>query len=64
VRDRLTSSRLVAVGVLSFLLLNYPLLSLVDRQRRVLGVPMLWAYLYLAWIAMIILLVVIVRKVR
>jgi len=64
VRDRLTSSRLVAVGVLSFVLLNYPLLSLVDHQRRVFGVPMLWAYLYLAWISMIILLVVIVRKVR
>jgi hypothetical protein len=54
----------VAVGVLSFVLLNYPLLSLVDLQRRVFGVPMLWAYLYLAWISMIILLVVIVRKVR
>ncbi len=63
-RDRLTSSRLVAVGVLGFLLLNYPLLSLVDHDRRILAVPVLWAYLFLVWGALIVLLAVIVRKAK
>lgn len=61
-RDRLTSWRLATVGVVGFLLLNYPLLSLLDLDGRVLGVPVLWAYLYLVWILLIVLLGVIVRK--
>ena len=61
-RHRLISSRLAAVGVLGFLLLNYPLLSLVDLPRRVLGIPLLWIYLYLVWAALIAVLALIVRK--
>jgi len=62
VRHRLVSSRLAAVGVLGFLLLNYPLLSLVDLPLRVLGIPLLWLYLYLVWGALIAALALIVRK--
>jgi hypothetical protein len=58
----LISSRLAAAGVLSFLLLNYPLLSLVDLPVRVLGIPLLWIYLYLVWGALIAILALIVRK--
>ena len=61
-RHRLISSRLAAVGVLGFLLLNYPLLALVDLPRRVFGVPLLWLYLYLVWGALIAVLALIVRK--
>ena len=61
-RHRLVSSRLAAVGVLGFLLLNYPLLSLVDLPRQVLGIPLLWLYLYLVWGALIAALALIVRK--
>jgi hypothetical protein len=45
--------RLVAVAVLAFLLFNYPLLALFDVPARVLGVPLLWAYLMTAWAAVI-----------
>jgi hypothetical protein len=62
VRHRLISSRLAAAGVLGFLLLNYPLLALVDLPRRVLGVPLLWLYLYLVWGGLIAVLALIVRK--
>jgi hypothetical protein len=62
VRHRLISSRLAAVGVLGFLLLNYPLLSLVDIPRLVFGIPLLWIYLYLVWGALIAVLALIVRK--
>jgi hypothetical protein len=58
----LISSRLAAVGVLSFLLLNYPLLALVDLPRLVFGIPLLWIYLYLVWAALIAVLALIVRK--
>ena len=61
-RHRLISSRLAAVGVLGFLLLNYPLLSLVDLPRRVFGIPLLWMYLYLVLGALIAVLALIVRK--
>jgi hypothetical protein len=41
--------RLVAVGALGFLLFGYPLMALFDRDATVLGVPVLWAYLFGAW---------------
>jgi hypothetical protein len=42
-------ARLVAVAVLGFLLFVPPLMSLFDRRARVLGVPVLPAYLFVAW---------------
>ena len=38
-----------AVAALAVLLFNYPLLALFDVDVRVLGVPLLWAYLFTAW---------------
>jgi hypothetical protein len=61
-RNRLVSSRLAAVGVLGLLLLNSPLLSLVDLPRRVFGIPVLWVYLYGVWVLMIVLVALVVRK--
>jgi hypothetical protein len=61
-QERLRSARFTAVGVLGLLLVNYPLVSLVDHAgRRVLGVPLLWAYLFAVWAALIALLAVIAR---
>jgi hypothetical protein len=54
--------RLVAVGLVGFLLFNYPLLALFDVEARVLGVPVLWAYLFVAWIALVALIALIVRR--
>lgn len=45
--------RLVAAALLGFLLFNYPLLALFDTEAIVLGVPVLWAYLFLAWALLI-----------
>jgi hypothetical protein len=60
-RERLRSARLTAAGVAVLLLLNYPLLTIVDRPVRVAGVPLLWAYLFTVWAALIVLLAVVVR---
>ena len=43
------SARLVAVAVLGFVLFGPPLLRVFDRDVTVLGVPLLWAYLFMAW---------------
>jgi hypothetical protein len=50
--DRL-GLRLAAVAVLGFLLFAPPLLSLFDHKARVLGVPVLWVYLFGAWAVVI-----------
>jgi hypothetical protein len=53
VSERSKSPRLVAVAVLAFLLFDYPLLAVFDVEERVLGVPLLWAYLFTAWAVII-----------
>jgi hypothetical protein len=57
-----TAPRLVAAGILGFLLFNYPLLALFDVDARVLGVPVLWAYLFGAWLALIALVALVIRR--
>ena len=51
--ESLRSARMVAVAALAVLLFDYPLLALFDVDVRVLGVPLLWAYLFTAWAAVI-----------
>ena len=51
--DSLRSARMVAVATLAVVLFDYPLLALFDVDVRVLGVPLLWAYLFTAWAGVI-----------
>jgi hypothetical protein len=60
VNDR-SGARSSAVGVLAFLLFGWPFLSVFDVPSQVLGVPVLWAYLLTAWLAVIGLLAVLTR---
>ncbi len=53
VSDSQRDARMVAVAILGLLLLNYPVLALFDVDARVLGVPVLWAYLFTAWAVLI-----------
>ena len=48
--------RLIAAFLLGMLLLNYPLLSLFNLPRLVLGVPVLYAYIFLVWGLLIVLI--------
>ena len=41
--------RLVALFLLGALLLNFPFLHLVDLPVVVLGVPLLYAYVFVVW---------------
>jgi predicted permease len=52
--------RLAALFLLGCLLFNYPLLSLFDKSGTILGVPVLYGYLFAAWALFIVLAAVIV----
>jgi hypothetical protein len=54
--------RLVAVFLLGCLLLNFPLLSLFERNATVGGVPLLFVYVFAAWIAVIALVALVVER--
>jgi hypothetical protein len=54
--------RLVALALLGFLLFDYPLLSLFSTDRTLLGVPVLYAYLFMSWAALIALMALVVRR--
>ena len=52
-RSLITGQRLVAVFLIGFALLNYPLLSLFDRSQTVFGVPLLFLFIFAAWAGII-----------
>ena len=60
--DRLRTARLVGVGVLALVLFNFPLLGVFDTDTLVAGVPLVWAYLFVAWALVIALLAWIARS--
>jgi uncharacterized membrane protein (DUF485 family) len=62
VRHRRKGERLVALALLGFLLFNYPLLSLFSTDSTLLGVPLLYAYLFVSWGLLIGLMALVVRK--
>jgi hypothetical protein len=47
-------AKLIAISALAAGCFTYPLLSLVDPGVRVLGVPLVWAYLFVVWALLII----------
>ena len=63
-RMTLTGQRLVALFLLGCLLLNFPLRYLFERDLVVAGVPLLFAYVFTAWAALIALLGVAVDRDR
>ena len=56
------AQRLAGLFALGCLLFNYPLIELFNRPIMVLGIPLLYAYLFGAWAALIALVVVIVER--
>lgn len=47
--DRLKNRRLVGVFLLGWILFNYPVFSLFNRHTALLGIPLLYAYVFGAW---------------
>ena len=48
--------RFVALCMLGMLLFNYPILALFNVPGALLGVPVLYAYVFVAWAALIALM--------
>jgi hypothetical protein len=58
----LKGQRLAALFLLGVLLFNYPLLQLFARDGVVLGVPLLYCYVFCAWAALIGLMALVVER--
>jgi hypothetical protein len=56
------SERLIALAILGLLLFDYPLLSLFSSDERILGIPVLYAYLFTSWALLIALMALAVRR--
>jgi len=63
-RTTMKGPRLVAVFLLGVLLFNYPLLALFNRTVLVFGVPLLYAYIFVAWALLIGLAALVVEHSR
>ncbi len=59
--DDRVSTRLLLLAALALALFNYPLLSVFDRDALVLGVPLVWLYLFGCWTLLIVLVGLTVR---
>lgn len=51
--DETRSQRFVALCMLGLLLFNYPILALFNVSGTFFGVPILYAYIFIAWAALI-----------
>lgn len=58
----LTGQRFAAIFILGWLLFNYPLLALFNDASTWFGIPVLYAYLFVAWALVIGLLAYIAEK--
>ena len=58
------AQRLVALFVLGCLLFSYPLLSLFNTGGVIFGIPVLYAYLFGVWAALIALMILVIERWR
>ena len=56
------AQRLVALFMAGWVLFSYPLLSLFNVGGTVAGIPVLYAYLFGVWIALIALMILVVER--
>jgi len=54
--------RLVALAILGCLLFNYPILAVFNRPASFLGIPVLYAWIFGAWLALIALMAYAVER--
>lgn len=61
IRPGVKGQRLVALFLLGCLLFNYPLLNLFTHGGEVFGIPLLYAYVFGVWAALIGLMALVVQ---
>jgi hypothetical protein len=62
VSDEKKEQRFVALCMLGMLLFNFPILALFNVPATLLGVPVLYAYLFIAWAALIALMALVAER--
>jgi hypothetical protein len=62
IRPSIKGQRLLALFLLGVLLLNYPLLNLFAAPSHVLGIPVLYAYVFVVWALLIALMALVLEK--
>jgi len=62
VSDEKKGQRLVALCMLGMLLFNFPVLALFNVPGTLFGVPVLYAYIFMAWAAMIALMAMVAER--
>jgi hypothetical protein len=63
-RSDLTGQRLAAIFAMGCVLLNYPIISLFSGPAEVAGIPLLYWYVFMAWLALIALMAWVVERPR
>jgi hypothetical protein len=63
-RSGITGQRLAAIFLMGCVLLNYPILSLFTRPVVIGGIPLLYAYLFGTWAALVALMAVVIERPR
>lgn len=61
-KPNIKAQRLAALFLLGAVLFNYPLLALFNRSALVWGVPVLYVYVFAAWLLLIMLLALVIEK--
>lgn len=61
-RSWLTGQRLVVLFLLGGVLLNFPMLGLFEKAARVLGLPVLYAYIYGVWLLLIVVMAIVIER--
>ena len=61
-RKTITSQRLIVIFVIGCLLLNYPLVSIVNKSRLLAGIPLLFIFIFGVWLLLILLTAIVLRQ--
>jgi hypothetical protein len=62
VSEEARGQRFVALCMLGMVLFNFPILALFNVPGTLLGVPVLYAYLFIAWAALIALMALVANR--
>ena len=60
--DDAKAQRFVALCMLGLVLFNFPILALFNVPGTLLGVPVLYAYLFIAWAVLIALMALVANR--
>ena len=63
-RSGMTGQRLAAVFMMGCFLLNFPILALFTRSGEVVGIPLLYVYVFGVWTLLIGLMALVIERLR